>query len=319
MANSYTTFPDSVQRFDLKTDVSSSVYSDWKQFNNYIANGQFANATTLLQSNTELQKCIIDSVYINKLSKTIEEVQDLFLNDIQTYIHETVINKGEWNTTTKYVKYNFVTYPVNGITQTFECIRDDTPIATLPTNTTYWIPRIIQGEKGESGLGLAPRGIWNNLSLYLVNDFVAHDNAFWQCLVQNTDSEPTNTNINWLCLASITDDITSQLNDFSGQLNNFSGQINNISVQIDNVDDKLTAHDVSINTANGAHGFRYYNEELQYKKGTIWTTIETGSGGSYVGTTAPADTELLWIDTGNGGVMKYHNGTSWVATKAVWG
>ena len=73
MANSYTTFPDSVQRFDLKTDVSSSVYADWKQFNTYIANGEFANATLLLQSNMELQKCIIDSVYINQISKTVEE------------------------------------------------------------------------------------------------------------------------------------------------------------------------------------------------------------------------------------------------------
>ena len=107
MANSYTTFPDSVQRFDLKTDVSSSVYSDWKQFNTYIANGQFANATLLLQANTELQKCVIDSVYINRISKTVEEVQDLFLNDVQSYIHETVINKGAWNASTKYTKYNF--------------------------------------------------------------------------------------------------------------------------------------------------------------------------------------------------------------------
>ena len=110
MANSYTTFPDSVQRFDLRTDVSSTVYSDWKQFNTYIANGQFVNATTLLQSSSELRKCVIDSSYMNKLSKTIEEVQDLFLNNIQTYIHETVIDKGEWNSTTKYVKYHFVTY-----------------------------------------------------------------------------------------------------------------------------------------------------------------------------------------------------------------
>lgn len=295
MANSYTTFPDSVQRFDLKTDVSSNVYADWRLFNTYITNGQFANASTLLQSNTELQKCIIDSVYLNQLSKTVEEVQDLFLNDIQTYIHETIINKGEWDATVKYVKYNFVTYPVNGIIQTFECLRDDTPIATLPTNTTYWIPRVIQGEKGDSGLGLTPRGIWNNLALYLVNDFVAYNNAFWQCITQNSGSEPTDTNINWLCLMKLDDEIT---------------------VAITNA---ITTHDVPINTINGVHGFRYYNEELQYKNGETWTTIETGSGGSYVGASAPADIELLWIDTSNGGVMKYYNGTSWVATKAVWG
>lgn len=302
MANSYTTFPDSVQRFDLKTDVSSSVYADWKQLNTYIANGQFANATTLLQANTELQKCIIDSVYINQISKTVEEVQDLFLNDVQVYIHETVVNKGEWNSSTKYTKYNFVTYPINGVMQTFECLRDDTPIATLPTNTTYWIPRVIQGEKGESGLGLVPRGLWHNLSLYLTNDFVAYNNAFWQCLVQNSGSEPSDTNINWLRLV-----------DFSEIFVQMSEQM------LEEVGLAISEHDVPINTINGAHGIRYYNEELQYKNGETWTTIETGSGGSYIGTTAPIDTALLWIDTGNGGVMKYHNGTSWVATKAVWG
>lgn len=291
MANTYTTFPNSVQTFDLKTDVSSSVYATWKQFNTYIANGEFANATSLLQTNTELQKCIIDSVYINQLSKTVEEIQTLFLNEIQTYIHETIINKGEWNATTKYVKYNFVTYPVNGIIQTFECLRDDTPIATLPTNETYWIPRVIQGEKGNSGLGLTPRGIWNNTALYLVNDFVSHNNSFWQCLNQNNNNEPTNSNTNWLCLVDLSESIT----------------------------DAIIKHDTLVNTEDGAHGFRYYQSELQYKNGSSWTTIETGVGGSYVGATAPANTEILWVDTSNGGVLKYYNGTAWVATRSVWG
>ena len=302
MANSYTTFPDSVQTFDLKTDVSSSVYTTWKQFNTYIANGEFANATNLLQTNTELQKCIIDSVYMNKLSKTVEEIQTLFLNEIQTYIHETIIDKGEWDSTTKYVKYNFVTYPVNGIIQTFECLRDDTPIATLPTNETYWIPRVIQGEKGESGLGLTPRGIWNDTALYLVNDFVSYNNSFWQCLNQNNNSEPTDSNTNWLRLVDLSEDITKLSEE--------------VTVEIS---DAISEHDTQVNTETGAHGFRYYQSELQYKEGSNWTTIETGVGGSYVGTTAPENTELLWIDTGNSGILKYYNGTSWVATKAVWG
>ncbi len=34
---------------------------------------------------------------------------------------------------------------------------------------------------------------------------------------------------------------------------------------------------------------------------------------------APEKTNILWIDTSAGGVMKYFNGTSWVPTKAVWG
>lgn len=203
MANSYTTFPDSIQRFDLKTDVSNNVYATWKQFNTYIANGDFANATTLLQSNAELQKCIIDSVYMNKLSKTVEEVQDLFLNNVQTYIHETVVDKGEWNSTTKYVKYNFVTYEVDGIVQTYECLNDNTPIGTVPTDTTYWIPRVIRGEKGNSGLGLVPRGTWNSSVQYYKDDLVAYNNVLWVANDDNIGLYPNDSSTVWYSVLSL--------------------------------------------------------------------------------------------------------------------
>lgn len=206
MANAYTTFPDSVQRFDLKTDVSSSVYDSWKQFNTYISNGQFANASTLLQSNTELQKCIIDGNYINQLSKTLEEVEDLFLNKIQTYIHETVIHRGAWSAAIKYTKYNFVTYPVNGVVQTFECLRDDTPIGTVPTNTTYWVIRTIRGEDGKqgaSGTGLSPRGTWDGTIQYHQNDLVSYNNVLWAANSENIGHIPNNNSPVWYSVLSL--------------------------------------------------------------------------------------------------------------------
>lgn len=203
MANSYTVFPDSVQKFELKTDVSSNVYTDWRQFNTYIANGQFANATTLLQSNTELQKCIIDSTYVNRLSKTVEEVQDLFLNNIQTYIHETVIDKGKWSNVVKYVKYNFVTYEIDGIVQTYECVRDDTPIGTVPTNTTYWIPRVIRGERGDSGYGLTPRGDWSSSVQYYKDDLVAYNNVLWAAIEDNIGLYPNDSSTVWYSVLSL--------------------------------------------------------------------------------------------------------------------
>lgn len=203
MANTYTTFPDSVQKFDLKTDVSSSVYTDWKQFNTYIANGQFANASTLLQTNIELQKCIIDSNYMNTVSKTVEEIEDLFLNEIQSYIHETVINKGQWDVFTKYVKYNFVTYETDGVVQSYECLRDDTPLGTLPTNTTYWIPRVIRGERGASGIGLTPRGTWNSAVQYFQNDLVSYNNVVWAALEDNIGLYPNDSSQVWYSVLSM--------------------------------------------------------------------------------------------------------------------
>lgn len=206
MASMYTTFPDSVQTFEIKTDVSSSVYSAWKQFNTYIANGEFANATTLLQSNTELRKCIIDSGYINSLSKTIEELQDLFLNDIQSYIHETVIHKGLWNAVTKYNKYNFVTYSINGVMQTFECLRDDTPIGVAPTNTTYWVIRTIRGEDGEqgaSGAGLSPRGTWSIYEQYYQDDLVSYNNVLWAAKEDNIGLVPNDNSTIWYSVLSL--------------------------------------------------------------------------------------------------------------------
>ena len=52
---------------------------------------------------------------------------------------------------------------------------------------------------------------------------------------------------------------------------------------------------------------------------TDGTVTELASGGVSVGATAPTNTKLLWIDTGNGGVAKYWNGSAWTPTKAVWG
>lgn len=35
------------------------------------------------------------------------------------------------------------------------------------------------------------------------------------------------------------------------------------------------------------------------------------------GTTAPTNTNLLWIDTTNGSILKYYNGSAWTAVNAV--
>ena len=52
--------------------------------------------------------------------------------------------------------------------------------------------------------------------------------------------------------------------------------------------------------------------------GAVYNAIHTHKFFTF-GTTAPSDKNLLWIDTSIGtGVIKFHNGTSWVATTSVW-
>lgn len=38
-----------------------------------------------------------------------------------------------------------------------------------------------------------------------------------------------------------------------------------------------------------------------------------------VSSTAPTNTAILWIDSGNGYILKVHNGTNWIAPRSVWG
>ena len=63
-------------------------------------------------------------------------------------------------------------------------------------------------------------------------------------------------------------------------------------------------------------------------EGRLYTKPGTGGSGSgggglssayYVGATAPSDTGILWIDSANSNVLKFYNGSAWVAVGAVWG
>lgn len=47
-------------------------------------------------------------------------------------------------------------------------------------------------------------------------------------------------------------------------------------------------------------------------------TDNLSSNGIHKGATAPADINKAWIDTGNGGILKYWNGSAWTPTRATW-
>jgi hypothetical protein len=54
----------------------------------------------------------------------------------------------------------------------------------------------------------------------------------------------------------------------------------------------------------------------------VWGSplVGTGMSGSFKAiATEPSDTNYLWIDTANGNLLKYYNGTKWVPISAAWG
>jgi hypothetical protein len=63
-----------------------------------------------------------------------------------------------------------------------------------------------------------------------------------------------------------------------------------------------------------ANGVASLNDTGKIPKSQLPTT-----GGYVRQATAPSDTSLLWMDSANGDIMKYYNGTAWVPQPSVWG
>ena len=61
----------------------------------------------------------------------------------------------------------------------------------------------------------------------------------------------------------------------------FETAVSNLQKAVDalNLDEISTHLEAQLNSEAGAHGLRYYNDELQFNNGTQWITIETGAGG----------------------------------------
>lgn len=60
------------------------------------------------------------------------------------------------------------------------------------------------------------------------------------------------------------------------------------------------------------------------RNGLLYTAPSSSSGGGMtsayvVASSAPSNTGILWIDSANSNVLKFYNGSTWVAVGAVWG
>lgn len=191
-------------------DIQISDVAVRQQFNQYMMNGQYSEAISLLNNNEEqLQGKAFIADTIVKITSGIIDLQDRFNNGVNLFLsnlasqYMTMVgnlkNMGTWNASVQYYPYNFVIYQ-NEIYMTI----DTPPLATLPTNTTYWLYLNIRGEQGAPGTDVIMRYNWNDFRTYQLNDLVVYNNNIYVALRENTNVVPGTSADDWLVFISIT-------------------------------------------------------------------------------------------------------------------
>ena len=315
----YTNFPDKIDTFNYFTDINVTNLSLANQYYDLYKSGNIAAATALLEANPSLKSSFIGASTLNPLVDAIKAIEHFYSEDVQQYLINIVKDKGDYSTTTKYAKYNVVGYYHNGATESYICLNSDTPIGTVPTNSTFWRPLTLRGEQGVAGIGLSPYGSWNPVIIYPADAMVAYDNSLWGSIIQNVNVTPSDTaNTTWYKIIAFSPELLMFTDNVTNK--KYKLNINNGTVHFD---DGLSTIDLALKTDLenlDNMGITVSANEINYVAGiksNIQDQIDSIS--TYVKQpTAPSNTNVLWIDT-NKNLVKYYNGAAWVSPSAAWG
>lgn len=176
----------------------------YQQFQQYVAQGNFTQALSLLQTNAQqLQGKAYIANTINTITAGILDLEgrfntgvNLFLSNLATQYSTLIANMkkaGTWLANVQYTPYNFVIYNQ----EYYMCIQQP-PIGTGPTNTTYWLYLGLRGEQGAPGIDVTMRYDWNNTTTYQPNDLVVYGTNIYVALVANTNVIPGTDEATWL-------------------------------------------------------------------------------------------------------------------------
>ncbi len=198
-----TRFPSQVDNFDKMVDVSLSMLSAVNQYYSKYESGDMAGANEILEGNPALKQALFNAEKFNCLRDAIIGLQRYYMSDVQNYLVNIVQPKGYWNAATRYTKYNVVNYINGGATESYMCIRLDTPVGTLPTDETYFVAVTLRGEKGDSGTGMTPRGEWDYKADYLQYDLVVYENTMYFAKRANSQSTPNKNSNDWAVILEL--------------------------------------------------------------------------------------------------------------------
>lgn len=208
-----TSFPNEIDSFLTYVNVTASDGPLIKQYIDAMNSGNQAQANQIFASIPSATQKIIKATDLNKLSQAILAIERFYKTDVEPFIQQRQIEwkdyidqfsyKGLWASSTTYQVNNMVSYSVNGLTLLF-IVTQNPPQGTVPTNKTYWRQLTIQGQQGESGIGLSYRQAWKSSVQYYVNDAVTHEGCLWQSLQNNQNTKPGTNNLYWKLIVKFT-------------------------------------------------------------------------------------------------------------------
>ena len=254
-------FPLKVSTMNRVQDVTLSAKPYVDLYNQYYSQGDLDNANQVINDHPELLTMMLNMSLVNQIIDEIKATQRTFKDDVESYIFTIVKIKGTFSKSTKYTKYNIVYFE----NLPYMAIADDIPIGTLPTNLTYWYPLAIKGEQGESGLGLTPRGAWNDSTQYYKDDMVAYNNVLWAALANNINYIPNDSSSMWLKLLSFSSEYLTYDNTQSELVaTTLQGAIDEVysilkqSIQnvSDSIPESLPANGGNADTVDGVHAWQ---------------------------------------------------------------
>lgn len=247
-----TNFPQMVDTFDRATDVTIDLLPLVKQYQNLYNNNRLNEASQLLIDNPQLQNCMINAKTINRCYDGIKALQRYYFSDIQKYIEELIVYKGEYNSSYSYQKYDVVIYNSSA----YLCISNSN-IGDLPTSDKF-IQITLQGERGESGWGLAYIGMWQADKTYTQYDCVTYNNVLYASMINdNIGRTPSQNSSYWTVVfdvskLSVYDNSSSNLSATTLQnaVDELNIKINNNTSNINSNSNKITSNTNSINDIN---------------------------------------------------------------------
>lgn len=211
-----TGFPETIDEWERFLDPTLSELTAIKRYTSLYSAGNIAAANDVLETNPILKRMCVNADNLNKLRDGIIALQRYYTSDVQQYLVNIVKPKGTWSNTAKYTKYNTVQYKEDDAVETYMAIKTDVPVGTLPTDSNWFVRLTMRGDKGESGTGLTPRGVWNSETKYYTDDMVSHSNALWYCVSEHTGMVPNKQGSAWSFLMEFSPDMQTYNNASSG-------------------------------------------------------------------------------------------------------